>query len=345
MSKPLFSIITDLHISDVNYEKVIPVIIQSIEESVKLGLRTVFVGGDVFTSRKNQTLRVLNAWHSILDYCKQKKVHLVCIPGNHDKVDYTSEDSYLDVFRDHPNFVLIRDYEDYDLVSGVRIHLIPFFDEKSTYSKYFEQVNLLKDGTNYLITHIAMNGVKNNDGSLVEESIAPKQFEQMFDKVFIGHYHDRQQIGSNIFYIGSIMQKNYGEDVDKGMTIVNDDQSHRLLKLEFDEFITLDIDLDTTDINSLSKIAAGVKNESNHVRFKIEGEKSKIDALDRHQFDNLGIDVKCKYKDITVSVDYKEAQNFSGFDKQKINQEWDEFCDINKEIDQNQGKQYLENAL
>jgi len=347
MKKALFPIITDLHIDESNYLQVRDVVIQSIDKCIEHLLKTLYVAGDIFNSRKSQPLVVLDCWSEILDYAQMKGVELIGIPGNHDKLDYTSEKSYLDSYKHHPAFTLVRDYGEFDIIEGVRVHMVPYFDEKSTYMQYLSQVNLLKGGKNYLITHIAVNGVRNNDGSTVEQSIPQDIFSQ-FDAVYVGHYHDRQllQVGGGfILYIGALLQRNYGEDVNKGMTLVFDDGTNEIVNLKFKQFITLDVDLDQVSDEQLKHMCIQNGNSDDNVRIKFTGSKQKIDALDKSKFDAVNIDVKCKYKDPEIDISYKQAVNFSGFDADKIKVELEDFCQKNPDIELITAQNYLQKTL
>lgn len=48
--------------------------------------------------------------------------------------------------------------------------------------------------------------------------------------MYLGHYHDYQQVGSNIFHLGSLQQNNFGEDESKGFWMLYDDCTVELLK-------------------------------------------------------------------------------------------------------------------
>ena len=345
MKEPIASIITDIHLEELRYDEIVDVVIQAIDETLERGLVNMYIGGDIFNSRKSQTFNVLQAWSEILDYCSKVNIQLIVIPGNHDKLDYTSERSYLDMYASHPCMTLITSYRNHLINRGFRIHLIPFFDEKSTYKNYLNQVDISDDNNKHiLLTHIAVNGVRNNDGSKVDESLSKTSFDQFY-KVFVGHYHDKQKVGDNIYYIGSIMQRNYGEDQEKGMTILYNDGSHELFKLQFTKYETLKIDLDKITDDKLHKLCSHHSNTSSNIRFKFTGTKQKLDALDKSKYDSLGIDVKCEYKDLNLDVSYKQAVNFSGFDEQKIRDEWTDFSQKNEDIDQKIGINYLEEIL
>jgi exonuclease SbcD len=342
MKKPLYTISTDYHIDDNNYQQVQAVIFQAIDKSISLGLKVMYVAGDIFNSRKNQTLIVLQTWLEILDYCQEKRFELIVIPGNHDKLDYTSARSYLDPFASHPAMHLVTEYQAFTCGGDV-IHMIPFFDEKSTWSNHFDKIQLSLDHRNILITHIAINGVSNNDGSEVEESTKQELFAP-FDKVFIGHYHNKQKVGSKLYYIGSIMQKNYGEDTRKGITIVYTDGSHELHELQFTKFTTIKVDLDSVDQGKLKQMLIDKTQNDDNVKVKFSGSKATLDAFDKTKFVDAGFDIKYEYN-IVVDLSYKQAQEFTGFDKDKIKTEWIDFVKENDQIDQKQGTEYLAKVL
>ena len=58
-------------------------------------------------------------------------MQLICIPGNHDKTDYSRKNSFLDPFKYHPSLTLIEEYNEFDLVENVRFHFIPYFEAVS----------------------------------------------------------------------------------------------------------------------------------------------------------------------------------------------------------------------
>jgi len=350
MKNPLFTTITDLHIDDSNYNEVQVVVRQAIDKTVALGLKVIYVGGDVFNSRKNQTFNVLQTFLEILDYAHTHNIVLRTIPGNHDKLDYTSVKSYLDAFAYHPAMELTTSHQSY-VEGNFIIHMVPFFDEKSTYKYHFDKIkiripedpNSKSNFKNILITHIAVNGVKNNDGSEIEDSTKNEIFAPFF-KVLIGHYHNMQKVGSKLYYIGSIMQKNYGEDDQKGMTIFYDDGSHELFQLDFIKFKTIKVDLDEVDGGALKQMLVDKSQNEDHVKIKFSGKRETLDAFDKSRFVDAGFDIKYEYN-VVVDLSYKQAEEFTGFDKDKIKDEWSEFTITNEEIDNEIGIVYLEQVL
>ena len=62
------------------------------------------------------------------------------------------------------------------------------------------------DWKHILGTHIAVTGSVNNDGTHVSSTISPKLFKNYF-KVFSGHYHNQQKIGSNLLDLISLLDR------------------------------------------------------------------------------------------------------------------------------------------
>lgn len=337
---PQLMIITDIHLSDDNTDQIKDVMLQAFNTAVSKGLKVIYLAGDFVNARKSQTEKVLYTLKTILNLANEMGLVIRAIPGNHDKSDYESERSYLDVYDEYPALELVTSYQSFK-EGDLTIHMIPFFDERTTYQQHFDKVQYNKN--DILITHVAVNGVVNNDGSKMSDVLPCSLFDK-FDKVFIGHYHDMQQIGDNIFYIGAIIQKNYGEDINKGFTLVNADGSHYQVQSKFKQYITIKIDLDD-DNTDLTKLKSTYENHPDDIRFKFTGSEAKVKALDRMQFENLGIDVKCSYKDVEIQTTLEQAQAFEGFDKSKIQDEWKEFTDSNEDIDYEVGLTILKQAL
>ena len=158
MKKPIALFSNDWHLKKDNTEKIKDLVNQKCELAKKLGLFRVYVLGDVFDSRKSQTLDVLKAFEEILDIFKSHNVQCVMFPGNHDKTNYSSEHSFLDPYKHHPKFKLISDSN--LIIEGendfkVNFHILPFFEE-SIWKESFKAIGTFKGEKNVLLTHIAI---------------------------------------------------------------------------------------------------------------------------------------------------------------------------------------------
>ncbi len=240
MKKPIAVWLTDTHLKEdtiqINkyiYDQVLQICIDS-------EIPGIIHGGDIFDNRRRgQPESVLVAFAEILQKFESLGINFIAIPGNHDKQNLLGYDSTLNAFEGWNRFFLYKDYSSIDFSQGkVRFHFIPYFDEKLFYSNPLQKAvdNIRFDYTNILFTHIAVSGVTNNDGTKVTSDITVDRFKH-FHQVLVGHYHNRQSFG-NVLYTGSAYQANFGEDKDKGCTVIYDDGTLKFLKLDFPKYIT-----------------------------------------------------------------------------------------------------------
>lgn len=324
---PIGVLVTDTHLNKDNIEEVKSVMRQAIDLASELQVK-LFHAGDNFTDRPSQMLQVLIAFMDILNYAASKGVKIISIDGNHDKQNQDSDDSYLDVFSTHP-FLKIAKHETIS-ERGVNISLLSYYKENGMYPKHLSTlVKELPEGKNLLITHIAANGVRNNDGSIVEDGVSLKSFKH-FDSVLIGHYHNKSKVGSNIYYVGSSLPHNFSEDNDKGAIVLYDDCSHEQIKLKFKEYQKIIIDLGNTSKKELQKIKQEHSNTDNNVRFILRGTEEQLATISSKTFEEVGIDVKKESEQVLKSIEAAENDEFINFNKKTIIKEFFSFCSSNE---------------
>lgn len=332
---PITVISNDWHISENNVSQIISLIEEKLSLCKKLGVSEMFVLGDIFTSRKAQSLSCLLGFAEILKMCKEHNVIMNCIPGNHDKTNYYAEDSFLIPFISHSHFRLYS-YPSGYIFKGVKFGLYPFFAE----DKYLELLEETKKTYNYedfdvILTHTAFNGSINNDGSKVDSRITPKLFAKN-KLVLSGHYHNTQFIKPNIHHLPSIAQNNFGENNDKGFTILYDDFTIEIKKSSFKEYKKIIVDLDKLSSKEIKELALASVDDNKFTRFEFVGNKEKLDHLDTKSLIELGIDVKKKQSEIDII----ESESIEIFDSQGIEDEFAIFCQ-EKEFDFETGMLFL----
>lgn len=339
-NKPILTISTDWHIKKENIEDIKKLIIEQCELSVKLGVKYLVCLGDVFESRVSQREDVLKAFKDILDIIHSYELKLIVIPGNHDKTNYDSIDSFLLPYEQHPAIKLVNDHVSTS-ISDVKMYFIPFFNE-GVWVEEFDKLTLT-GSQNILFTHIAVTGSVNNDGTHVSSSISPKLFSK-FNKVFSGHYHDQQKIGKNFYHLPSIQQNNFGENSDKGFTVLYDDLSHELVKSTFKEFIKVKVDLDTYSQDDLNTLKRKYGQSNDNVRFEFIGSDDVLKSIKKEDFTSLGIDIKTKSKEIVNDIEYIETVEIVEHNKDTILEAFKNFCE-KENYSYEQGVSYLQKKL
>ena len=337
--KPIILISNDWHIKEDNCQQITDLVRQQIITARSYGCEYLACLGDVFNSRKHQSQQVLQTFKNILDEILSNNLKLIVIPGNHDKTVYEYKESFLDPFEYHPALHLIRDYN-IVTIEGIEFQFIPFFIEEQWLQYFEDNVNFSKGNIQILCSHIAVTGSRNNDGKKVENVIKPSLFRK-FHKVLLGHYHDHQKIGDNIYHLPSIQQNNFGENPNKGFTFVYNDGSIEIINSQFKPFKTVKIDLDTISKNELNALIAenSVFVDSTNIRFSFTGNESKLKSINKESIRSLGIDVKVINKDIEVVDDFDQI-TIVRYNNDSILEELNVFCEDNN-LDFETAKNYF----
>lgn len=273
MAKSIAIWLTDTHLSESTIDVNKSIFGQVFDLCDSIGVKTIFHGGDIFSSRKGQTEDVLCAFKNIIDEAATRGLMIYAIAGNHDKTNLTNDRSFLYAFDKHPAFQVMHVGDSIENDS-VDIYFLPYFDETLVYADKLKQVRQLvkKERCNILLTHVGISEALTNVGIKVENELDVKLFKD-FTHVLIGHYHDRQVLEEDrIIYTGSAYQANFGEDKNKGVVVINDDPIDPLtfIDLAFTEYVTVDIlpvDLNTELISQITD-----KSKEAKIRLRIAGE-------------------------------------------------------------------------
>ena len=333
----------DWHIEQDNHALIDSLTTQLISGGKEREIDTLLILGDIFESRRAQPLANLSFFGSQLEKFAEHEMKVIAIPGNHDKIDQESTLSYLKEFQYHPNFIVIPDYNFLDIGKN-RLHFIPYFKEETAYLSRIPQIKMDKKRENVLFTHVAVTGVKNNDNTEVANSLKLGMFVG-FHSVFVGHYHNKSRVGKNIYYMGSLYPRAFGEDQDKGFLVLNDDLTFDEFYLDFPKFLKVRIDANIVSIKEIDKLIGQYKNSKDHIRFSFSGKPVKLKALDPNKFEEVGIDVEFKQEEVEKAISDVESGEIVYFDKQQIYKEFETFCDQNELGSRHIGLKYLKTIL
>jgi exonuclease SbcD len=324
--KTISVLLTDTHLKKDNLDLVESIFIQACELCKEEGCSTITHAGDWFTNRVGQNLQTLLRMKKIFEIVDSYGIDIVGIPGNHDKTDQDSESSYLDVFDNYKTFTLIRD-KGYIVKGNVFIGFLPYFT--NSYGNRLDELEKISrsknKAKNILVTHKSFNGVRNNDGSIVEDGIPVKRMKY-WDKVLVGHYHDASIIGKNIYYVGAAYQANYGEDREKGFTLIKSDGSLDFVQSKFKRYIKVKID--ASDGQAIENELDFYRGTEDNIRFIFQGNKTDIDQINLSKFTDEGIDCKFEADEINNEILNAEESEFTQMDSKKITKHFLDYCKL-----------------
>lgn len=306
--KPIAIISTDWHLKPDNCELINNLLQDELELAKDMEVDTHIWLGDIFDSRISQKECVLNTFGNILDSYHNNKQKMFVIPGNHDKTDYTSKNSFLDPYKYHPSFVLLRDGVIKE-IGGLKMAFMPFLFDK----EWLDEFENIKDKkADILFTHMAFDGSCNNDGSKVDSKLTPTVLKK-YKFVLSGHYHNMQYVTQSIIHLGSLCQNNFGEDDKKGFYILYSDGTTELIKSERSSFKKITVDLDTMSPDEVEEqitlFHASKRNDNDRIRIEVTGTQDKVSAFDKTKYSAMGIDVKPKIKEVEEVIDAEDKVN------------------------------------
>jgi exonuclease SbcD len=218
--------------------------------------------------------------------------------------------------------------------------MLPFFSDDML-------IPMLKDAkpTDVLISHFEMAG-SSYLGRVSEKTTINEKLLSKWKKTYLGHYHNHHEITKDIVHLPSLRKGNFGEDNNKGFSILYNDLSYEIIKGKFREFLKIVIDLDDITVSELNELIKTHQNSSDSIRFEFTGEESKLKALDKTQFKGTGIDVKIKYD---VKYDYTDSNIelptvTERYSKSDIKKTFKQFCE-DKGYNFTEGQKLLDEFL
>jgi DNA repair exonuclease SbcCD nuclease subunit len=318
--KPLFAIFNDMHLGIGNEEAVILSIKHMISKLLELGIDTAVFAGDFFHSRANQTESVLQAAIEIFRLLNEAGIYMYYFPGNHDKTSYYTHRSFLDSYTYYPNTAFNDRLKVVD-IKGVSVTLLPFFADELLVPIIEEA-----EGSDLLISHFDMQG-STHLGKVCEKSSITKRTLKKWKKVYLGHYHNTHEISKDIVHLPSLRQSSFGEDSNKGFTIINEDLSYTIIPGVFKKFTKFVLNIDELTVEDIKELITIHSDSEDTVRFEFIGEETKLRSLDKEQFQGTGIDVKIKYQKKYQEKDVEKPVLIKKFEKNQIEDLFKEFCE------------------
>ena len=345
--KPITLCLTDTHASDNNLNLQESIWAQAVELCKKLKIKRIRHLGDFVHTRKSQSLAVLKHLLWIRSYLKDEGIDFLGITGNHDRTNLESSFSYPTLLGDK-GFDIVDIFK-VEIIGNIRISHLSYFPEEGSYKEKLLSLiaTLEKDSDKYfdiLHTHIGISGGLSHKNATINKEI-PIQCFEFFDRVNSGHYHNANELendfGTSINYIGSSHATNYGEDNNKGFTIIYDDGSIEFINSEFPKFETIDVDVSEISGKWLSNTKKHIASSGNNVRLIVSGDESDLKKLKKQKFSDIGIKKVIRKNDNVSIESVDDTVAFVSLDKKAALKEYRKFC-INQEIDPSFGLGYLE---
>lgn len=344
MKKAVALLINDIHVSKDNIAEFHKNWDEALNICQSNGIEYLIVGGDMWMSRSSQTLNTLLAVReAILKATKQYNLYVIIANGNHDLVDQEALLGYNHIFSDYESVEVIGEYTEIDLSDEFSLYIMSYFPENGS---FIERLSSLQQ--NYSIDDKEKNVLYIHEGirgglATPSDDELPANIFKSFDSVLVGHYHNRKQIpGTQIEYIGSSRQHNFGEDEEKGYTILYSDGSTKFIKNEVNQrYKVIEVDVADMDDDFMNMLAE-IKTDSRYkVKVRVKCDSAQSSAINKQKLAEAGAN---KIELVTEQTEVMRTDHQSitqKFDKSGIKEEYTNFC-TQKSIDNQLGLHYLE---
>lgn len=332
----------DLHVSKDDISSFVANWNEALTLCGQLGILEIAIGGDLFQSRVSQTLDVLLAVHDILQRTARAGISITIAEGNHDLVDQEAMRGYCHVFDQHPRVTVVDDFLTLEK-SGwdFALHMMSYFPENGSFTDRLNALmkgSLSEDKMNYLYIHQGINGALANPA----EDELPAHIFEAFDKVFVGHYHNRAKIaGTAIEYIGSARQFNFGEDTAKGYTVLYSDGSYEFFQNEANtRFHVIEIAASSVNGHLVDRIDEMKSDPRSRIKVRVVGRSS--DVIDKQRLLDAGASkVEMVCEDVPL-IETPEEGVLEKYDCNRIRSSYEEFCSKRRIEDVALGLSYLQ---
>ena len=332
---PCLLLLNDIHISKDN----IPAFKANWQEAIdicrKMDVKEIAIGGDLFFSRAAQTLDVLLAVHDALLTAAEHGIHVTIAEGNHDKVNQENERGYCHVFDQHSNVLVCDEYVSLPIGDDCRfvLHMMGYFPEDGSFCTRLDRLKeeaLDPKRLNFLYIHEGINGALAQPN---DKELPAKIFEE-FDKVFVGHYHNRTIIDkTRIEYIGSSRQHNFGEDEEKGYTVIYTDGSHEFIKNKVNtRYRVIDVSAERAGLHLMDELREIDADGRYKVKVRVHAPQAAMKSVDKAALLDAGATKVELIADDEEMLEVAASSLFEKFDSHRIRETYEEFC-REKQID------------
>lgn len=191
----------------------------------------------------------------------------------------------------------------------------------------------------FLYIHEGINGAL----AQPSEKELPARIFSPFDKVFVGHYHNRTVIpGTGIEYIGSSRQHNFGEDEEKGYTVLYTDGTHEFVKNRVNmRYRVMDVPVERAGLHLMDELREMEADGRYKVKVRVHAPAAVMKSVDKAALLEAGA---AKVELVADDEQLPEAVSsslFEKFDSRRIRETYEDFCREKQIEDVSMGLEYL----
>jgi len=198
----------------------------------RAGIDTVLVLGDLYHDRRTLEIDVLHHVTKFFEETKEKyNQNWIVFPGNHDMfLRHSWEINSLTAIG--KNITIIEELKLLEL-DDRKFWVLPFVTYEHAFMQVISQLEGQVEKDDCLLTHIGIRGASYNTCFLLKDWSIVNFENTPFSRVYTGHFHNKQQIGENIWYPGSPIPFKFDEgDIPHGFYVYDlEEDTHKFINI------------------------------------------------------------------------------------------------------------------
>lgn len=230
-------------------------------------INLVMILGDLTHDREHMDHDVSNAVSDLLNEAKRRDVTIVSFVGNHDM--FLRHKWRINAIKPFQKQLVYVDGVSYLDIADRKFWVVPFIEHEPSYMKVIHDINKMASEDDVLLTHIGIASATMNACFLVQNWNAVSFEDTKFSRVYAGHFHCTQKVGSKAWYPGSPLSFRFDEGlVEHGFIDYNiDTNKHKFVDLYDLKKEGAPPDFITVMSEDLNKIINNCKND--HVKVQL----------------------------------------------------------------------------
>lgn len=172
-------------------------------------IQLILMLGDLTHDREYLTHDVSNCLSECLDYMNNKGIQMICLVGNHDM--YMRHKWSINAIKPFSKQLTLVDDISYFETQERKFWMVPFIEHEPSYMKVIKKISEISSEDDVLLTHIGLTSATLNVCFLVQNWNAISFEESKFSRVYAGHFHAMQQVGSKSWVPGGPIPFNFDE--------------------------------------------------------------------------------------------------------------------------------------
>ena len=190
----------------------------------------IIVLGDLFHNRLNLDVEAYSTVYDHLKKYRQIGQNWISFPGNHDI--YLKNSWTINSLHPLKEIMTVHENQTTITIKDQKYHILPFISKEQEYIQQMIQIEEQANPDDILLTHIGVKGAKYNFCFLLQNWGKIDLEQTKFKRIYSGHFHCHQQVGTKLWYPGSPIPFRFDEgEVEHGFIHYHPKQNtHEFIK-------------------------------------------------------------------------------------------------------------------